>query len=159
MGSGIRPDTRFAVVSAPSTTTSRQPSQPILSSAGQDGIVGQGRCRLPIDLVSGLKDDLISWSFYGESGGPCTWDGGAELGWCGSSLWAFNRWGDVEPDILVLPAPPTDELALTLVNWVLTLDWELPYLLSAVGMPAYWKKNEGNCGKFKTLRGKRFPPI
>ncbi|MBB1483289.1 hypothetical protein H5392_05345 [Tessaracoccus sp. MC1865] len=82
-----------------------------------------------------LTQDLLSWRFYGESGGPCTWDGGAGLGWCGSRLWAFNRWGDVDPVSYVVPAPRPEGLARELAGWILSLDWELPYLLSAVGMP------------------------
>lgn len=82
-----------------------------------------------------LTADLLSWGFYGESGGPCTWDGGAELGWCGPRLWGFKRWGDIDPECAVFPAPAPDELAAVLAAWIAHLGWELPYVLAAVGMP------------------------
>lgn len=82
-----------------------------------------------------VTDELISWGFYGESGGPCTWDGGAELGWCGSRLWVLKRWGDYEPLMYVFPAPEPDQMAEELKDWILGLDWELPYLIAAVGLP------------------------
>ncbi|MDO5676810.1 MAG: hypothetical protein Q4G35_04800 [Propionibacteriaceae bacterium] len=82
-----------------------------------------------------LTEELLSWSFYGESGGPCTWDGGADYGRCGPNLWALRRWGDSDPIMLIFPAPAPEDEARAITADILELDWELPFLLSAVGVP------------------------
>lgn len=83
----------------------------------------------------GTTVDLLSWSFYRESGAPITWGGRATLGWCGPKLWSFSRVGDVSPEEWVFPAPPTGLVAQELAGWILHLDWELPYLVSVIGLP------------------------
>lgn len=100
-----------------------------------------------------ITDELLSWRFYGESGGPCTWDGGADLGWCGPKLWAFRRRGDYEPDQLVVPAPSETEIAEAVAGWILQLDWELPYLLSAVGLPGLTKEDRAAFGEVQDSEG------
>ena len=84
---------------------------------------------------AGSTRDMLTWSFYRESGAPVTWDGSATLGWCGSKLWSFSRRGDIEPTEFVFPAPPVELVAQELAGWILHLDWEMPYLASVIGLP------------------------
>lgn len=87
------------------------------------------------DLRLSTTTDYITWGFYGESGGPCTFDGGAVLGVSGSGVLALNQWGDYNPQIFARFHPPESGLARDLVNWIRGLDWELPFLRSVVGFP------------------------
>lgn len=79
---------------------------------------------------------LLDWSYYQESGGPCTFDGGAELGWCGAGLWAFHRWGDYEPDAWVMAAPSPLGAPGNLASIIEQLGWIRAFLISAIGFPA-----------------------
>lgn len=87
------------------------------------------------DLVPDIDEEYLSWSFYGESGGPCTFDGGASLGKCGSDVLAFHQWGDYDPRAIVAFHPTPSRLAETLTEWIWSLDWELAFLRAAVGFP------------------------
>lgn len=89
----------------------------------------------------GSTREMLGWSFYRESGGPCSWDGSAELGWCGPRMWSFSRRGDIEPTELVFPAPPAEFVAQELTNWILHLDWELPFLIATIGLPGLTKED------------------
>lgn len=82
-----------------------------------------------------LTEELLTWGFYGESGGPCSWDGGADYGRCSPQLWALRRWGDSDPIMLIFPAPAPENEAEAVAADILGLGWELPFLLSAVGTP------------------------
>jgi len=87
------------------------------------------------DFPPAITNELLSWGFYSESGGPCIWAGGAQLGWCGARLWAFKQWGDIDPDTVVAPAVDEADKPEELAGWIRAQDWELPYLLEAVGLP------------------------
>lgn len=94
---------------------------------------------LHCDWDEGMHPDItteyLSWGFYGESGGPCTFDGGASLGRCGSGVLALHQWGDYNPQSFVAFHPTQGRLARELTNWIWSLDWELPFLRGAVGFP------------------------
>lgn len=79
--------------------------------------------------------ELLTWGFYRESGGPCTFDGGAEVAWCGPRLWVFHRWGDYDPEVLVFRAPEPAGMVGELGSAIEGLGWLRPYLLDAVGLP------------------------
>ncbi len=66
-------------------------------------VVARADRRAALLLLDQEGDPVITrpafeWGFYGESGGPCSWDGGAAAGWCGPSLWVHHRWGDLDPE-------------------------------------------------------------
>lgn len=80
--------------------------------------------------------NLLDWGFYGESGGPCTFDGGATIGWSGPNIWTFHRWGDFNgDDLLVFRGPEPERMARELAGTIEYLGWTRPYLLAAVGLP------------------------
>lgn len=85
--------------------------------------------------VPSTTRDMLEWGFYGESGGPCTFDGGAELAWCGPDIWVFHRWGDWDPNLLVFRAPEPERLVREVAGSIEHLGWTREYLLSAVGLP------------------------
>lgn len=97
--------------------------------------------------------DILDWGFYGESGGPCSWDGGARLGWCGPRLWVFSRWGDIDPEELVVRAPDPDDLAELIADWVDALDWELPFLLDVIGLPGLTEDEIAKLGAAADIEG------
>lgn len=87
------------------------------------------------DLAPLINDEYLTWGFYGESGGPCTFDGGAILGSCGSDALAFRQWGDYNPQTFVTFHPSRSAFAKEMTEWVRALEWELPFLRAAVGFP------------------------
>jgi len=80
-----------------------------------------------------ITRELLSWGFSGQSCGPCIFEGHSDLGWCGSRLWVVQSEGDLDREALVLPAPDEADLPDELAGWILRLEWEAPYLFSAVG--------------------------
>ncbi len=82
-----------------------------------------------------ITEQAFSWGFYGESGGPCSWDGGSAAGWCGPALWIHHRWGDLEPHRFVDWAPPAKALTAFLADGVQHNKWELTFVRGVVGMP------------------------
>lgn len=101
----------------------------------------------------GITMGMLSWSFYRESGAPVTWDGHAELGWCGPRMWSFTRRGDIDPDELVVPAPSDEYVAQELAEWILTLGWEMGYLTSTVGLPGLTDEDRRGLNKSDWVEG------
>ena len=108
---------------------------------GERGFVVVGRDFAAVGLIDGsnekplITETLLEWGFYGESGGPCTWDGSAEFGFCGPRLWVFNRRGDIDPVMTIWPAPENDALADSIATFVSDVDWDIPFIFAVTGTP------------------------
>lgn len=100
-----------------------------------------------------LTDTLLEWGFYGESGGPCSWDGHAELGQCGPKLWAFARTGDMDPSVWVFRAPDPDALSEEVARFIWDADWEYRYLIDAVGLPGLSEDEVALVGAARDVEG------
>lgn len=103
-------------------------------------VVARGGRRAALLLLDEEGDPVITrpafeWGFYGVSGGPCSWDGGAAAGWCGPSLWVRHRWGDLDPERSVSWAPPEGRLTGFLADVIESNGWSLPFIRGVVGFP------------------------
>jgi len=78
---------------------------------------------------------LLEWGFLRESYGPCSFDGHAELGYCGPGLWISDIRGDSDPGVTVMPAKHPSEAAAAIARWLHSTGRGPAFILSVCGTP------------------------